>query len=100
MLMRRHAPTLTHRFLAHLHHERKLLRVYTQNVDGLELHAGIAPSKVVQCHGSFASAKCIDCTSVRSNQTLYYRGAGGGQKLVLGEVTVRAASPLPDVWVV
>ncbi|KAL5492437.1 SIR2 [Sanghuangporus weigelae] len=37
----------------------KLLRNYTQNIDGLEAKACI--SKVYQCHGSFATARCITC---------------------------------------
>lgn len=38
-----------------------LLRVYTQNIDGLEMLAGISPEKLVECHGHFSSASCIDC---------------------------------------
>ncbi|KAL5513215.1 SIR2 [Sanghuangporus vaninii] len=37
----------------------KLLRNYTQNIDGLEAKACI--SRVYQCHGSFATARCINC---------------------------------------
>lgn len=38
-----------------------LLRVYTQNIDGLEMLAGLSPEKLVECHGHFSSASCIDC---------------------------------------
>ena len=37
----------------------KLLRNYTQNIDTLEQEAGI--SRVIQCHGSFATASCSVC---------------------------------------
>ncbi|OJT11229.1 NAD-dependent protein deacetylase hst1 [Trametes pubescens] len=37
----------------------KLLRNYTQNIDTLETLAGV--QRVVQCHGSFATASCIHC---------------------------------------
>ncbi|KAF7796837.1 hypothetical protein EIP86_008021 [Pleurotus ostreatoroseus] len=37
----------------------KLLRNYTQNIDTLEVRAGV--HKVLQCHGSFATASCINC---------------------------------------
>ncbi|KAF9993130.1 NAD-dependent protein deacetylase sirtuin-1, partial [Entomortierella chlamydospora] len=37
----------------------KLLRNYTQNIDTLEQKAGI--QKVLQCHGSFATASCVRC---------------------------------------
>jgi NAD-dependent SIR2 family protein deacetylase len=37
----------------------KLRRCYTQNIDALDTAAGI--TKIVNCHGSFATATCIDC---------------------------------------
>mmetsp|Transcript_14850 Transcript_14850/g.35997 ORF Transcript_14850/g.35997 Transcript_14850/m.35997 type:complete len:190 (+) Transcript_14850:613-1182(+) len=38
-----------------------LLRLYSQNIDGLEYLAGIPDDKLVECHGHFRSATCIDC---------------------------------------
>ena len=38
-----------------------LLRVYSQNIDGLERIAGLSDSFLVESHGSFASASCIEC---------------------------------------
>ena len=35
------------------------LKNYTQNIDTLETLAGV--SRVLQCHGSFATASCIKC---------------------------------------
>jgi len=55
-------PSATHRFLADLERKRKLLRVYTQNIDGLEQKAGV--KKVIQCHGSFREAKCVECGAI------------------------------------
>jgi NAD+-dependent protein deacetylase sirtuin 1 len=43
-------PSPCHNFIANLESRGKLLRNYTQNVDGLERKAGI--SRVVECHGS------------------------------------------------
>jgi len=37
------------------------LRNYTQNIDTLEQGAGI--ERVIQCHGSFATATCLRCTN-------------------------------------
>eukprot|EP01048_Picozoa_sp_COSAG05_P017825 COSAG05_NODE_2501_length_2977_cov_1.785268_3_plen_207_part_00 len=54
-------PSFTHRFLALLAEEKRLLRVYTQNIDGLERAAGIAPAKLVECHGCLATARCRSC---------------------------------------
>lgn len=39
----------------------KLFRNYTQNIDNLESYAGISTDKLVQCHGSFATATCVTC---------------------------------------
>ncbi|XP_065834909.1 NAD-dependent protein deacetylase sirtuin-1-like [Oscarella lobularis] len=52
-------PSLSHRFISLLESKNKLLRNYTQNIDTLEQVAGI--SRVVQCHGSFATASCMQC---------------------------------------
>ncbi|KAJ3446523.1 nad-dependent protein deacetylase sirtuin-2 [Anaeramoeba flamelloides] len=38
-----------------------LLRVYTQNVDTLERKTGLSPEKLVEAHGSFATATCLNC---------------------------------------
>lgn len=37
------------------------MRVYTQNIDGLEEQAGVQKSKVVYAHGSLLDATCMDC---------------------------------------
>ncbi|KAJ3319923.1 NAD-dependent protein deacetylase sirtuin-1 [Boothiomyces sp. JEL0866] len=52
-------PSPSHMFIKKLEEQGKLLRNYTQNIDTLENIAGI--KNVVQCHGSFATAKCIYC---------------------------------------
>ncbi|CAL9729590.1 NAD-dependent histone deacetylase Sir2p [Monosporozyma unispora] len=50
-----------HSFIKMLQDKGKLLRNYTQNIDNLESYAGIKAEKLVQCHGSFATASCITC---------------------------------------
>lgn len=47
------------RFIRLLEKQNKLLRNYTQNIDTLEQQAGI--DRVIQCHGSFATATCLRC---------------------------------------
>jgi NAD-dependent SIR2 family protein deacetylase len=54
-------PSKTHYAIKELENAGRLLRVYTQNIDGLELKAGISQDKLVQCHGSFQTASCIVC---------------------------------------
>jgi len=53
--------TPTHAFIALLQKKGKLLTNYSQNIDNIEAKAGIHPSKLVQCHGSFATASCVMC---------------------------------------
>ncbi|TCD71785.1 NAD-dependent histone deacetylase sir2 [Steccherinum ochraceum] len=52
-------PSPCHRFIKLIENKGKLLRNYTQNIDTLETRAGV--QKVLQCHGSFATASCINC---------------------------------------
>ncbi|XP_015992682.1 NAD-dependent protein deacetylase sirtuin-3, mitochondrial isoform X1 [Rousettus aegyptiacus] len=54
-------PNVIHYFLRLLHEKGLLLRLYTQNIDGLERASGIPASKLVEAHGSFASATCTVC---------------------------------------
>ncbi|XP_014585261.1 NAD-dependent protein deacetylase sirtuin-3, mitochondrial isoform X8 [Equus przewalskii] len=54
-------PNVTHYFFRLLHEKGLLLRLYTQNIDGLERASGIPASKLIEAHGSFASATCAVC---------------------------------------
>ncbi|CAG60090.1 uncharacterized protein GVI51_H08129 [Nakaseomyces glabratus] len=77
-------PTTTHKFIAHLKNRNKLLRCYTQNIDGLEENLGLAisnssfqpstgkttetdnsPNKnnidVIQLHGDLNTLACTRC---------------------------------------
>jgi NAD-dependent SIR2 family protein deacetylase len=51
----------THGFIKLLQDKGKLLTNYTQNIDNIEGNAGVSPEKIVQCHGSFATATCVKC---------------------------------------
>lgn len=50
----------THKFIYLLQQKGKLLTNYSQNIDNIEAVAGILPEKLIQCHGSFATATCVD----------------------------------------
>ncbi|XP_034049830.1 NAD-dependent protein deacetylase sirtuin-3, mitochondrial [Thalassophryne amazonica] len=54
-------PNLTHYFVLLLHKKGQLLRMYTQNIDGLERLAGIPAKMLVEAHGTFATATCTVC---------------------------------------
>ncbi|ORY07786.1 DHS-like NAD/FAD-binding domain-containing protein [Clohesyomyces aquaticus] len=53
--------TPTHEFIRLLQDKDKLLTNYTQNIDNVESHAGIRSEKLIQCHGSWATATCRKC---------------------------------------
>lgn len=56
--------TPTHAFIKLIEDNGKLLTNYTQNIDDLEAAANISKDKVIQCHGSFATATCCSCGRV------------------------------------
>ncbi|KAF2002815.1 SIR2-domain-containing protein [Amniculicola lignicola CBS 123094] len=53
--------TPTHEFIRLLQDKDKLLTNYTQNIDNVESHAGLRTEKLIQCHGSWATATCRKC---------------------------------------
>ncbi|KAK4957627.1 NAD-dependent histone deacetylase sir2 [Elasticomyces elasticus] len=57
--LKRFSPT--HAFIKLLQDKGRLQRNYTQNIDNLEALAGIKPDRLIQCHGSFATASCRKC---------------------------------------
>lgn len=69
------SPSLTHRFLAALHRSGRLLRVYTQNVDCLEVAAGLPPDRVVACHGRLDRVTCLGCRARRPASDPAFREA-------------------------
>ena len=55
-------PTKTHLFMGFLTNIKKIVkRIYTQNVDGLELLAGVLRAKVTFAHGTITEAGCPNC---------------------------------------
>ena len=62
----------THAFIRLLQDKNKLLTNFTQNIDNLEGHAGISSSNLIQCHGSFATATCIECRHHVSGDVIYH----------------------------
>jgi len=61
----------THAFISLLQQKDKLLTNYSQNIDNLEAKAGIRPEKLVQCHGSFATASCVKCGYKVPGETIF-----------------------------
>lgn len=50
-----------HSFLELLQAKDRLLVNFTQNIDALELDAGVSPDKLVACHGTWETATCLTC---------------------------------------
>ena len=61
----------THHFIRLLQDKDKLLTNYSQNIDNLESHAGIKPEKLIQCHGSWATATCRKCGYCTSGKSIF-----------------------------
>lgn len=60
-MRRRAVPTTTHLFLQLLEEKGCLLRCYTQNIDGLELAAGMPRERMVMAHGGMSKPRCVSC---------------------------------------
>jgi len=80
----KHKPTLTHAFIRLLDRKGILRRNFTQNIDGLEVLAGVSHDKVYECHGNFRTASCVDC-----------RADYGGERC--RRVMLAGAAPLCDL---
>lgn len=66
-----HRYTPTHQFIKLLQDKNKLLTNYTQNIDNIESFAGVSPDKIVQCHGSFATATCTRCKAQIDGELIF-----------------------------
>jgi len=63
------APTPTHKFIRLLHERGKLLRCYTQNIDGIEAREGLAiggkEAQICQLHGDIHTLRCHYCNTIQ-----------------------------------
>ena len=86
----------THAFVRLLQEKGKLLTNFTQNIDNLEGHAGILPEKLIQCHGSFATASCVECRyKVRGDEI--YKDLKAGRVARCGRCIRRLTQVRPGV---
>ena len=60
LVSKKYVPTFAHALMKVLDDAGLLLRVYTQNIDGLELLANVPAEKVIQIHGHLRSSRCIN----------------------------------------
>ncbi|XP_059190535.1 NAD-dependent protein deacetylase sirtuin-3, mitochondrial [Centropristis striata] len=88
-----HRPNYIHYFIRMLHHKGLLLRMYTQNIDGLEKVCGIPDDKLVEAHGSFATASCHLCYTTYPAEEAKHAIMNGNVPIC----TFCAATVKPDV---
>ncbi|VDP46722.1 unnamed protein product [Soboliphyme baturini] len=86
-------PTVAHFFMRLLHDKGLLLRVYTQNIDGLERAAGIPVHKIVQAHGTLDSCHCQHCQAVHPIHYLKSQAA----KVAVPRCVVCKGTLRPDI---
>lgn len=66
----KYLPTVTHYFIRFLQEKGLLLRNYTQNIDNLEVEAGISKDLLRQVHGTFTNGHCISCRTEVSEEEI------------------------------
>jgi NAD-dependent deacetylase len=74
-------PNASHRAIVAVEKAGKLLRLVTQNIDGLHHKAGSSPEAVIEIHGSSLRATCLRCGAEHDREELHGR-------LVRGEIDV------------
>ncbi len=86
--------TPTHKFIAMLNERGKLLTNYSQNIDNLEIKAGVTKDRLIQCHGSFGTASCVQCGYKMDGEKIFPDiKAGNIPKCPRCIQTLRAAGP-------
>ncbi|EIW72029.1 hypothetical protein TREMEDRAFT_22252, partial [Tremella mesenterica DSM 1558] len=75
----RHLPTPTHYFIRLLEEKGLLRRLFTQNIDTLETLSGLNSDRVIEAHGSFATARCLSCAKMASREYVLRKGVLHGE---------------------
>lgn len=66
-------PNAAHRAIAAVEKSGRLLRLVTQNIDGLHQKAGNSGDAIVEIHGTALRAGCIDCGAEADRAALHER---------------------------
>ena len=56
-----YSPSISHYLSVLFNQKNILMKYYTQNIDSLDLKAGLKPPFLVECHGHMRTATCIKC---------------------------------------
>jgi NAD-dependent deacetylase len=70
-------PNAAHHAIATIEGTGRLLKLVTQNIDGLHLKAGTSREKLIEIHGSSLRATCIECGAEVDRQGLHDRICAG-----------------------
>ncbi|MBI4661168.1 MAG: hypothetical protein HY735_20250 [Verrucomicrobia bacterium] len=66
-------PNATHESIVRLERAGKLLRVVTQNIDGLHSKAGTSPERLVELHGTNSLVECQTCRQLSDPEPHFRR---------------------------
>ncbi|TFH21084.1 MAG: NAD-dependent protein deacylase [Myxococcales bacterium] len=72
-IMRDAQPNAAHRAVAGIEREGKLLKLVTQNVDGLHQKAGSSDERTIEIHGSALRARCTGCGAEHDREAIHRR---------------------------
>jgi NAD-dependent SIR2 family protein deacetylase len=86
-------PSFAHVFIRELERRGKLLTCYTQNIDGIERACGVTAKRIVQCHGTMATAQCRECGARCALEAIRADVEGGRIARCRAPSTRRAAPP-------
>jgi len=76
-MMGKYFPTKAHYFIRLLQDKGLLWRNYTQNIDNLEIDAGVKPEILIQAHGTISSSHCAICHKEVDQSTMMTHLAKG-----------------------
>ena len=69
-MAKKYFPTKGHYFIRLLQDKGILLKVYTQNIDGLEIEAGVKQENCMQAHGTIVTSSCVSCRAKVSSDLM------------------------------
>eukprot|EP01025_Chloroclados_australasicus_P005174 TRINITY_DN1148_c0_g1_i1.p1 TRINITY_DN1148_c0_g1~~TRINITY_DN1148_c0_g1_i1.p1 ORF type:complete len:365 (-),score=46.91 TRINITY_DN1148_c0_g1_i1:2229-3323(-) len=105
LLPNKYEATPTHHFMKLLHEKGILKRVFSQNIDSLEVRARLPQEKLIAAHGNFDTAHCTKCKSSYDIQQLIQRVENGDVPVYCNNKKCRGlvkpgivfyGEPLPD----
>ncbi|XP_075262890.1 NAD-dependent protein deacetylase sirtuin-2-like [Convolutriloba macropyga] len=79
LIDREYKPTKAHCFIKLLSDKGLLLRNYSQNVDGLEIQAGLPDKLNVEAHGTIRTSTCMKCKAAYSMGEMREKLLDGGE---------------------